>query len=281
MEKAKKQEREYDELISTLQADLAALEAENVQLRRHHPKKIDRPGVIVAPKRISHQGHHHHSHSGTHHEDAGAGQDVADPGLPRELMIQIESLKTALRFLRSENSSLRTRAALQDLGLSADISEMRGPLSRRSVGEDEDEEKEGSVATVESSRVESQKRSLSADSELKAVALETRRLMKDARVICASPKVVDLTRHSASGLAAALTEESTATTTPRRHWQTRQSKPEWQYHTQQAALNTIQQRSMELKERLAKVTRNSTPVQSAPQKLKKVTLVLFLREKIW
>ena len=170
---------------------------------------------------------------------------------------------------------------MQDLGLSADISELRGGLlSRRSAGGDEeDESKEGSVATVNSSQVESQKRSLSADSELKAVALETRRLMKDARVICASPKVVDLTKHSASGLAAAraaaLTEESTSTTTPRRHWQARQSKPEWQYHTQQAALNTIQQRSNELKERLAKATRNSTPVQSAPQKLKKVTLFFF------
>ncbi|GJJ70132.1 dynactin 1 [Entomortierella parvispora] len=275
VEKAKKQEREYDELISSLQADMAKLEAENAQLRRH-PKKPDRPGIIPVPKRISHPGHHH-TGAGHTQEDASAGQDGADLVLPRELLVQIESLRSALRYLRSENSLLRTRAAMQDLGVSADISELRGgPLARRNLeGDEEEEKKEGSATTLESSHADSQKRSPAADSELKAVALETRRLMKDARVICASPKVVDLTKHSASGLAAAraaMTEESTSTTTPRRHWQARQSKPEWHYHTQQAALNTIQQRSNELKDRLAKVTRNSTPVQSAP-KLKKLSLL--------
>ncbi|KAG0047137.1 hypothetical protein BGZ83_007752 [Gryganskiella cystojenkinii] len=270
VEKAKKQEREYDEAISSLQAEMALLEAENAQFRRIVKKNDNRGGVIAPIKRTSHQGGQLHGPAGgaVHDQDGnGVGQDGAENGLSRELLIQIESLKSALRFLRSENSILRTRAAMQDLGLSADISELRGgPLATRVV------ETDVLLSTESGGSVESQKRSMTVDSELKAVALETKRLMKDARVICASPKIVDLTKHTASSRAApALAEDSS--TAPRRHWQASQSKPEWQYHTQQAALNTIQQRSNELKERLAKVARGSAVAQPAPLKLKKLSLL--------
>ncbi|KAI1316326.1 hypothetical protein EDD11_010105 [Mortierella claussenii] len=267
VDKAKKQERDYDEAISALQADMAALEEQNAQLRRL-VKKSESRSITAPMKRPSHHGQH--GHSGSMHDQDLSGSmvlDGSDTGFNKELLIQVESLKSALRFLRSENASLRTRAAMLDLGLTADVSALAGPLSRKF---------ETDEASLQSDvdRPEAQKRLLAADSELRAVALETKRLLKDARVVCASPKVVDLTKHTTFKFpvsSAASAEESTSThANNRRAWQTQQTRPEWQYHTQQAALHTIQQRSSELKERLSKVSR--VGVHPTPTKLKKLTL---------
>ncbi|KAF9089316.1 hypothetical protein BGX23_006769 [Mortierella sp. AD031] len=268
VDKAKKQERDYDEAISALQADMATLEEQNAQLRRLVKKSESR--IMVPPMKRATHGPHNHNGSVLDTDATGAAtQDGSEAGNNRDLMIQIESLKSALRFLRSENASLRTRAALLDLGLTADLSGLSAPLSRVS---DADESSTQSEATT--ARPEMQKRVLNADTELRAVALETKRLIKDARVVCASPKIVDLTKHSVGASKVVSTDGSaaaTTTTATRRPWQAQQSRPEWQYHTQQAALHTIQQRSNELKERLAKVSRTGTL--PAPAKLKKLSMV--------
>lgn len=250
IDKARKQERDFEEAIIALQAEVETLETENSQLKRQL-----KPRVLPTPKRPTNQS------SGSILDNDSNGSlnlEAADTGSNRDLLIQIDSLKSALRYLRSENSSLRTRAALHDLGLTPDASALSGPLGRV----------DGSKWKLIESGEDSSKRT--ADTELKAVALETKRLIKDARVICASPKIVDLTKHISS--APPPTAE-----TPRRHWQAQQTRPEWHYHTQQAALHTIQQRSNELKERLAKFSRTNVP---APSKLKKVksrsTLVFSL-----
>ncbi|KAG0319602.1 hypothetical protein BG000_003828 [Podila horticola] len=242
IDKARKQERDFEEAIVALQAEVETLETENNQLKRQL-----KPRPLPTPKRPTNQS------SGSILDNDSNGSlnlEAADTGSNRDLLIQIDSLKSALRYLRSENSSLRTRAALQDLGLTPDASALSGPLGRV----------DGSKSRFIESGEDASKRT--ADTELKAVALETKRLIKDARVICASPKIVDLTKRTSS--APPPTAE-----TPRRHWQAQQTRPEWHYHTQQAALHTIQQRSNELKERLAKFSRTNVP---APSKLKKLTL---------
>ncbi|KAF9571027.1 hypothetical protein EC968_001114 [Mortierella alpina] len=264
------QEREYEELISNLQAELSVAEDENVQLRRLVKKLEIRINVPIVDRLNPHV---RVNTGGSVHDQETAGglaSDGADTGSSRDLMIQVESLKTALRFLRSENASLRTRSTMQDLGLSMDMSALSGPLSRRSEAERE----------LLGEETKTQKKSLrSADSELRAVAMETRRLLKDARVVCASPKIVDLSKHTTSAYASksvAVTGGETTTVGTagtRRPWQAQQTRPEWQYHTQQAALHTIQKRSDELKERLAKVTRSTSSAQPAPTKLKKLSLL--------
>ncbi|KAF9180030.1 hypothetical protein BGZ51_006508 [Haplosporangium sp. Z 767] len=267
VDKAKKQERDYDEFISALQADMAVLEEQNAQLRRL-VKKSESRNITAPLKRSSHHNQHGHSGSMNDQDPSGAlAVDGADVGSSRELLMQIESLKSALRFLRSENASLRTRAAMLDLGLPADMSTLSAPLGRISDGED---------IKTQTDRAVGHKRLLTADTELKAVAMETKRLLRDARIVCASPKIVDLTKHTVSSSAPSATgvePESTESgaKTARRPWQAQKTRPEWQYHTQQAALHTIQKRSNELKERLAKVSR-TTSVPAAPTRLKKLTL---------
>ncbi|ORZ05753.1 dynein associated protein-domain-containing protein [Lobosporangium transversale] len=269
VDKARKQERDYDEAISALQADMAALEEQNAQLKRQ-VKKSEGRNLVPPIRRTPHHSTHGSTGSLIDPDAAGSATlDNAEGGSGRDLMIQIESLRSALRFLRSENASLRTRAAMQDLGLTMNMSVLICPLNRRPES--------GGLPLLQSisDNPETQKRLLSAENELKAVALETKRLLKDAREICASPKVVDLTKHTAfkgQQKPAIITTETTSGTdgvgVGRRSWQAQQTRPEWQYHTQQAALHTIQQRSDELKERLAKVSR----VHPAPVKLKKLSL---------
>ncbi|KAK3818789.1 MAG: hypothetical protein J3Q66DRAFT_177906 [Benniella sp.] len=256
--------------------EIANLTEQNTQLRRL-VKKPDQKIAATPLKRPTHPN----QHNGDGSEHTGStGLEGGEVGSSRESLVQIESLKSALRFLRSENALLRTRTAMLDLGLSPDMSTLSGPLSRLS-------EADGLPLPSEADQSEVQKRQLKADSELKAVALETKRLLKDARIICASPKVVDLTKFTTSkavappstesaaapteGSEAATTATATAATTTRRAWLAQQSTPEWQYHSQQAALHTIEQRSRELKERLAKASRDAAPAASTP-KLKKLSL---------
>ncbi|KAG0253457.1 hypothetical protein BG011_006358 [Mortierella polycephala] len=257
VDKAKKQERDYDEFISALQADMAVLEEQNAQLRRL-VKKSESRNITAPLKRSSHHNQHGHSGSMNDQDPSGAlAMDGADVGSSRELLMQIDS----------ENASLRTRAAMLDLGLPADMSTLSAPLGRISDGED---------IKAQTDRTVSHKRLLFADSELRAVAMETKRLLKDARIVCASPKIVDLTKHIANSSAPSATvvdpeSAESGVKTARHPWQAQKTRPEWQYHTQQAALHTIQKRSNELKERLAKVSR-TTSVPAAPTRLKKLTL---------
>ncbi|KAI7830262.1 dynein associated protein-domain-containing protein, partial [Gamsiella multidivaricata] len=185
VDKAKKQERDYDEAISALQADMAALEEQNALLRRSVKNKESR-NITTPVKRSPHHGQH--GHSGNAHEQDSTGAmatEGTETGSNRELLVQIESLKSALRFLRSENASLRTRAAMLDLGLTANMSALSGPVGRRS-------DVEAVPVPTSVDQPEFHRRQLKADTELKAVALETKRLLKDARAVCASPKLVDL-----------------------------------------------------------------------------------------
>lgn len=100
VDKAKKQERDYDEFISALQADMAVLEEQNAQLRRL-VKKSESRNITAPLKRSSHHNQHGHSGSMNDQDPSGAlAVDGADVGSSRELLMQIESLKSALRFLR-------------------------------------------------------------------------------------------------------------------------------------------------------------------------------------
>ncbi|KAF9570127.1 hypothetical protein BGW38_008778 [Lunasporangiospora selenospora] len=240
---------------------MAALENENIQLKRLVKKTEPRGGLATA-RRSSHGQQSHVGPGGDQDASGSILLEGAEIGHTKEQSIQIESLKSALRFLRTENSALRTRAAMLDLGLTPDMSTLKNPLGRLNTESLQD----GAEGAVQS---ETEKLTAKTDSELKAVALEARRLIKDARIVCASPKVVDLTKHSATKAIVSKTGETA--TTGRRGWQALKKTPEWEYHAQQAALNTIQQRSNELKERLAKVARSGPAGGSI--KLNKLSMV--------
>ncbi|KAF9970328.1 hypothetical protein BGZ73_006963 [Actinomortierella ambigua] len=354
IDKAKSQEKAYEELIQTLQTDVAELQQENAQLKRALRKTESRgmimqpmkrgptvPGVPGSPGSTAGgagPGNGSTSSLGGSMILGGLDQDglvvgggsslslVGAEGLEnlpsRELLAQLESLKAALRYLRSENAALRTRAALQDLGLSNDLSLLHLPLSQVhlegtafALAESAETQKEdaqmmetiaslvdkkkaaagaadgaASTSGLRSGFVNSSgshKGGLSKAEELKAVALESRKLLREARWVCASPKVVDLTlsrqailaavgetattatetggadaSSAGAGAGAGAVEASAAVKKPTR-WQSLQTRPEWQYHAQQAVLTTIEKRSVELRVKLANLSRPVTGTTAA------------------
>src|SRR5690349_10537262 len=87
VDKAKKQERDYDEAISALQADMAALEEQNAQLRKL-VRKSEIRNMVPPSKRPTH-GQHGPSSSVLDPETATAlAQDGSETGNNRDLMIQ-------------------------------------------------------------------------------------------------------------------------------------------------------------------------------------------------
>ncbi|KAG0253188.1 hypothetical protein DFQ27_007619 [Actinomortierella ambigua] len=341
IDKAKSQEKAYEELIQNLQTDIADMQQENAQLKRALRKTENRgmmsslkrptvPGVPGSPGSTvagAGPGNGSTGSLGGSMILGGLDQDgmvvggvsslslVSADGLEnlpsRELLVQMESLKAALRYVRSENAALRTRAAMQDLGLSNDMSLLHLPLSQvhlegtaYALAESAATQKEdarmmetiaslvakkkastaeasssAALASIRSGFTSSGRGGLTKAEELKAVALESRKLLREARWVCASPKVVDLTLSRQATLAAvgeslpmatAPTTETedaassasaktsavdgSASKRPAR-WQSLQTRPEWQYHTQQAVLTTIGKRSVELREKLARLSR--------------------------
>ncbi|RXK41589.1 dynactin 1 [Tremella mesenterica] len=98
--KAKKQEKVYEDAIAQLQSEQDALEAENARLRKQGGPIDSRQAnatssTMAEPLLLS---------------NVTVGMEVS------QLAEQVENLKTAVRFLRNENSLLKSRQLYKDLG---------------------------------------------------------------------------------------------------------------------------------------------------------------------
>ncbi|GES86297.1 dynactin 1 [Rhizophagus clarus] len=129
----------------------------------------------------------------------------------QRLASQIESLKFAIRYLRAENSHLKGKDALNALDWHLQ------PRRRRAL----QDQSEGEL--------------------LKSVASEAKSLLKDFRVVSASPRIIDLTK----------------TLENQKQWRPLKKTPEYQYQVQQSVMYTLQQRSNELKLKLRQLGKNN------------------------
>ncbi|KAI7903289.1 uncharacterized protein BX663DRAFT_47159 [Cokeromyces recurvatus] len=134
-------------------------------------------------------------------EDSTQMQEMASHY--HELSGQIEILKASIRYLRAENAQLKSNAYAQLL-------------------------EPDRVLETKSNRREL----------LNEVARETRALIKDMRITSASPRIVQLQRHS--------------------KWQSMKKSPDYQYQTQQSVLYTLKQRSVQLRHRIVNDLQVST-----------------------
>ncbi|KAI9468505.1 MAG: dynein associated protein-domain-containing protein [Benjaminiella poitrasii] len=126
-------------------------------------------------------------------EDANQVQEMA--GHYYELTGQIETMKASIRYLRAENAELKSAEYVHLLASDDTIHHKQGHKELMSQ-----------------------------------VARETRALIKDMRMASASPRVVQLQRHS--------------------KWQSVKRSPDYQYQTQQSVLYTLKQRSIQLRQRV-------------------------------
>lgn len=138
----------------------------------------------------------------------------------------METLKAGIRYLRAENAYLKSC----DLSRSLNLETLPAPVApikkeeRHDDDDNDEEEEEKDMGEEESSN--------DTRDTLRAIATESRILLKDMRRVGATPKVVSLAEHKSG------------------QWQSIKRTPDYQYQAQQSALYTLKQRSEQLKSKI-------------------------------
>lgn len=160
--KTQTQEQMYAEAVENLQAEYDALEQENLLLKKNAAKKEEKR--LSVPKKTEYD----------HLSEDGATLVLENENINiYEVNGQMESLKSAIRYLRAENAHLKGTDIIRSLQLDG-------------VGLNNNNNKQESI--------DSQTKSL-----LRSFALETRMLVKDVRTASATPKVVQLSSDRRGG----------------------------------------------------------------------------------
>lgn len=159
--KTQTQEQMYAEAVENLQAEYDALEQENLLLKKNAAKKEEKR--LSVPKKTEYD----------HLSEDGATLVLENENINiYEVNGQMESLKSAIRYLRAENAHLKGTDIIRSLQLDG-------------VGLNNNNKQES---------IDSQTKSL-----LRSFALETRMLVKDVRTASATPKVVQLSSDRRGG----------------------------------------------------------------------------------
>ncbi|KAM0787072.1 hypothetical protein ACM66B_006333 [Microbotryomycetes sp. NB124-2] len=172
--KSKKQERTYEEAIETLQGDLDAMEQELTKLKQSGAA-IDKQGAARRP------------------EDAVAYEGNMETSY---LVEQIESLRGAVRFLRLENSFIKSGDLASQLdALPALRTRPRPQLAAAVVtAKDTTTFADG----IPKAAVEDDK--LAVPTDARAFAVVSRALVREARLLSCSPRLVDVSKAKQGGL---------------------------------------------------------------------------------
>ncbi|GAA5942628.1 uncharacterized protein JCM15063_000844 [Sporobolomyces koalae] len=174
--KSRKQERTYEEANEVLQRDLDAMEQELVKLKQNVGASEKTNGTASA---------------------SGAGGDPAayEGNLETAYLVdKITSLRSAVKFLRSENSYLKSQDLLSDLD-AIPLFELppTPPLTPEPCSDSEHEAGPTGTSSL-SRRSESNPKALAPQS----FAVRSKLLLQEARLVLATPRLVDLSQVSAS-----------------------------------------------------------------------------------
>ncbi|KAK4685386.1 dynactin 1, partial [Tremellales sp. Uapishka_1] len=168
--KAKKQEKVYEDAIEQLQAEQDALEAENARLR-----KGQGTGPSLGERSSNLQ-------SGNETVVLGAGGIEA-----AQLIEQVENLKSAIRYLRSENALLKSKNLYNDLHL---LPALSVPVSETPVPELDP----SSPASPASSSSSADDAYLPITPTRQSLDTESKLLYREITRFQASPRIVDISQ---------------------------------------------------------------------------------------
>lgn len=182
--KSKKQEKVYEEAMDQLQSEYDALEAENARLRKNR------------------------GNDGSPTSALGDSLVLASSVEAGHLVDQIENLRSAIRFLRSENALLKSRDLYNDVHMLAPLRRTNlAPLPPLSVPElvkdsTTDDESDGPITP----------RAKQPAVTRVALATESKLLLRDLAKITSAPRIVDISGLGPNGPA----------------WRSRKNSPEVQ-----------------------------------------------------
>ncbi|KAH8922303.1 hypothetical protein BT69DRAFT_1282355 [Atractiella rhizophila] len=161
--KTKKESKAYEEALETLQSDLDAMEQENTKLKKEGVQPENKGNGVASAAEPE---------TSTSYENMETSR----------LIEQLEALKGAVRFLRSENSFLKSQDMIAELNSlpTYAVPPLTPPSSPKQNGENV-AQPTGSISDRPSDRIRS-------------LALQSKSLFKEAVTLSAAPKIVDLTK---------------------------------------------------------------------------------------
>ncbi|TPX35279.1 hypothetical protein SmJEL517_g02234 [Synchytrium microbalum] len=223
LSRTRERQKVNEEALDNVLADMKELEEENTHLKRHtrsqgHSYMNTGQGRSLSP--VAGAGSSNRLARGSplsRHDLHSLGGDDLDVGVNS----QIQSLQSALRYLRAENTRLKTNASSY---ATASLFAPTDPVMRQQR------------LHSSSSRTTSPE----ADRQLKAVALESRVLARDAADLGCEPRLVDVSQIKVDD-------------TNKKKWSPLLGDPALQYYERVAKLEYISKRGKELRERVRKI----------------------------
>ncbi|KAG1452813.1 hypothetical protein G6F56_007725 [Rhizopus delemar] len=206
LSKTQQQEQEKADSIEKLKSEYETLEKEHADLKKEIVQKEEKR--LSATKKAE---MFLEDNSLLSLEDKNTNVDAY------VLSNQLESLKSAIRYLRAENSYLKESDMLKSLDYSHQS--LAAPSTPPLTDDDESEDEEKPTKSM-----------------VRSVVQETRTLIKDARIASATAKVVQLSSERRGG-----------------RWQSEKTLPDYRYQMQQSVLYTLKRRCEVLKEKMKQV----------------------------
>ncbi|KAF8337534.1 dynein associated protein-domain-containing protein [Cantharellus anzutake] len=161
--KARKQERAYEEAMEQMQADLDSLEQDYAKLKNSPANAVERPANAVPVNEL-------------------IEQPVVEGNLETSYLLeQIESLRGAVKFLRSENSYLKGQDLLKEIYALPPLPDLESSYESSS-DEESEPERIDSIDVIESDDPPS----------LRTLNTATKLLYREVLSFNSSPRVVDL-----------------------------------------------------------------------------------------
>lgn len=215
LSKSQQQQQEYSQEAEKLKAEYEGLKEEHAQLQKEVAQKEEKR--LSATKKAE-----------MFLEDTSLlSLDNEDKNIDVYILSnQLESLKSAIRYLRAENAYLKETDMLKSLNLDYYHSRQvpsTPPLTDDDTSDDDDE----------------QVNQVAAKSMVRSVVQETRTLIKDARIASATAKVIQLSPERRGG-----------------KWQSDKKLPDYRYQMQQSVLYTLKRRCEVLKEKMKQIQTN-------------------------
>ncbi|KAL1412932.1 hypothetical protein Q8F55_000681 [Vanrija albida] len=208
--KAKKQEKVYEDAIEALQAEQDSIEVENARLRKNGGDAAAAPGDALIGVSVS---------------GVEAGH----------LVDQIENLKSALRFLRSENSLLKSKDLFNDIAsLSPLGAASLEPVPKLVKSSESDSESDADMPVTPKAAT----RVTRPDARL-ALDTESKKLLKEVASFTAVPRIVDISGLGANGPA----------------WRSRKNSPQAQLRRFAADRHKLERKVESLADRVAALRR--------------------------
>ncbi|MBW0486792.1 hypothetical protein O181_026507 [Austropuccinia psidii MF-1] len=243
LKKAEKEVKQYEELNESIQNEFEKMAEENKELKMK---------LVASGADASQNTARAPANSPKPLTSISPGQDFYVPYEGNlettQLVEQIESLRGATRFLRAENSYLKSQNLFKQLNTLPSYSVLPPPFPPILEGDSDGVSTSGSIVSNELDQNNHLLNQPDENDQLRKLAIESTKLYKEALKISATPKVVDLT------LVKRRTLQSSEPVGKRKVWQLKERLPQVQHEKRKIEVERLRKKIEIFKQRTSQVS---------------------------